>query len=211
MTDSQIVAFSAAAAVLTVAPGPDTMLVVRNVLRGGRADGVVTTLGICAGLFLHATLSAVGVSAVLVRSATAFRILRLAGACYLAWLGIRSLAGALLGDGADDVADGVAARAVPARRCFTEGLLSNVLNPKTAVFYLALLPQFIAPTDRVFEKSLLLATIHYAESVVWLVFVSIAVDRTRTLVRRPIVRRWLAGACGGVLLGFGVRLAVERE
>src|SRR5262245_29046187 len=86
MIDSQIVAFTFAAAVLTVTPGQDTMLVVRNVLRGGRGAGVSTTLGICAGLFMHATLSALGVSVLLMHSATAFHLVKFAGACYLVWL-----------------------------------------------------------------------------------------------------------------------------
>jgi threonine/homoserine/homoserine lactone efflux protein len=90
MVDSQVIAFALAAAALTTAPGPDTMLVIRNVLRGGRRDGVVTTFGICAGLFLHATLSALGVSILLMHSATAFHLMNLADAGYLLWLGLQS-------------------------------------------------------------------------------------------------------------------------
>ena len=97
MIDSQIVAFTFAAAVLTVTPGQDTMLVVRNVLQGGRGAGVATTLGICAGLFMHATLSALGVSVLLMHSATAFHLVQFAGACYLVWLGARSLSSAMRG------------------------------------------------------------------------------------------------------------------
>ena len=91
MVDSQVLAFTLAAAALTIAPGADTMLVIRNVLRGGRRDGMVTTFGICSGLFVHATLSALGVSMLLMHSATAFHLLKLAGACYLVWLGLQSL------------------------------------------------------------------------------------------------------------------------
>src|SRR5881227_2222061 len=97
MVNSQLIAFALAAAALTIAPGPDTMLVIRNVLRGGRRDGVITTFGICTGLFIHATLSALGVSIVLMRSATAFQAVKAAGACYLAWLSIRSLVEAVRG------------------------------------------------------------------------------------------------------------------
>src|SRR5262245_42058822 len=97
MIDSQVIAFTAIAAILTITPGADTMLVVRNVLRGGRRDGVITTLGICLGLFVHATLSAVGVSMILMHSATAFHTMKLAGACYLVWLGVQSLSGAVRG------------------------------------------------------------------------------------------------------------------
>jgi len=146
MIDSQIVAFTLAAAVLTVTPGQDTMLVVRNVLRGGRGDGVMTTFGICSGLFMHAALSAVGVSIILMHSAIAFQLVKTAGACYLVWLGVRSLAGAVRGTHDPTGPESpIAADVVSRRRCFFEGLLSNVLNPKTAVFYLAFLPQFIGP------------------------------------------------------------------
>jgi threonine/homoserine/homoserine lactone efflux protein len=97
MIDSQIVAFTCIAAVLTLTPGADTMLVVRNVLRGGRHHGMVTTCGICAGLFVHATLSALGVSVILMHSATAFHLVKGAGACYLVWLGVQSLRSAVRG------------------------------------------------------------------------------------------------------------------
>jgi RhtB (resistance to homoserine/threonine) family protein len=210
--DPQIVSFALAAAVLTVAPGQDTMLVVRNVLRGGRRDGVITTVGICSGLFMHATLSALGLSIVLMHSAAAFQLLKAAGACYLVWLGVRSLAGALRRP--DDPADperGLAINAARPRRCFLEGLLSNVLNPKTAVFYLAFLPQFIRPTDPVLQKSLLLAGIHYVEAIVWLVLVSVAVDRMRRLFLTSTIRRWLDGLCGTLFVGFGLRLALTRQ
>jgi RhtB (resistance to homoserine/threonine) family protein len=212
MIDSQIVAFTFAAAVLTVIPGQDTLLVVRNVLRGGRGDGVVTTFGICAGLFMHATLSALGVSVILMHSATAFQLVKFAGACYLVWLGLRSLSSAMRGAhhpaGPEHQR---AADAVSPQRCFLEGVLSNVLNPKTAVFYLAFLPQFIGPTDPVLQKSLLLAGIHYAEGILWLVGVSMAVDQTRRLFLHAMVRRWLDGICGTLFVGFGVRLALARQ
>lgn len=212
MIDSQIATFTFAAAVLTVTPGQDTMLVVRNVLRGGRSDGVVTTFGICTGLFMHATLSALGVSVILMHSATAFALVKYAGACYLVWLGVRSLASAVRGahhPGAP--VSRVASDAVSPGRCFLEGLLSNVLNPKTAVFYLAFLPQFIGPADPVLQNSFLLAGIHYTEGILWLVAVSMAVDQTRRLFLKSAVRRWLDGVCGTVFVGFGVRLALERR
>lgn len=120
--DSQVIAFTFAAAALTIAPGQDTMLVIRNVLRGGRRDGVVTSFGICAGLFVHATLSALGVSMLLRHSAAAFHLLKLAGAGYLVWLGLQSLRRAIY---LPPLPDGLEARALSHRRspihCFLEG------------------------------------------------------------------------------------------
>src|SRR3990172_3334755 len=197
MIDGQVLTFTLVAAALTLSPGPDTMLVVRNVLRGGRHDGVVTTFGICSGLFLHATVSALGISIILMHSATAFHVVKIAGAGYLVWLGIQSLRGAVRGaPAAGGTERPVAADALSSRRCFLEGLLCNVLNPKVAVFYLALLPQFIGPGDPVLAKSLLLAGIHYAEGILWLVTLSFLLDRTRRFFLGSAVRRWLDALCG---------------
>jgi RhtB (resistance to homoserine/threonine) family protein len=212
MGDSQVLAFTVAAAVLTIAPGPDNMLVIRNVLRGGRRDGMITALGICAGLFVHATLSALGVSMLLIHSAAAFRLLKLAGACYLVWLGVQSLRRAVRTPPLPDrVKEATPAHVIAPQQCFLEGLLSNVLNPKTAVFYLAFLPQFIAPTDPVLTQSLLLAGIHYAEGILWFATLSVLLDHTRRFILKSTVQRWLDGLCGAVLVGFGARLALERQ
>ncbi len=210
--DAQVIGFALAAAALTIAPGPDTVLVIRNVLRGGRRDGVITTFGICSGLFIHATLSALGVSMLLMHSATAFNLLKLAGAGYLVWLGVQSLRGAMHPSYSPGRLDRIErTRSRPLQRCFLEGLLSNVLNPKTAMFYLAFLPQFIGPTDAALAKSLFLAGIHYVEAMLWLVTLSITLDHTRRFILRSSVRRSLDGLCGAVLMGFGVRLALERR
>ena len=210
--DSQVIAFTLAAAALTVAPGPDNMLVIRHVLRGGQRAGVVTAFGICAGLFVHATLSACGVSMLLMHSATAFRLLKLAGACYLVWLGAQSLRSAVRTPPSPDHLEGIGSlRRVALQQCLLEGFLSNVLNPKTAVFYLAFLPQFIGPTDPVLTQSLLLAGIHYVEGILWFVILSIMLDHMRPFFLNSTVRRWLDGLCGIMLVGFGARLALERQ
>lgn len=210
--DSQVLAFTLAAAALTVAPGPDNMLVIRNVLRGGQRAGMATAFGICAGLFVHATLSACGVSMLLMHSATAFRLVKLAGACYLVWLGVQSLRSAMHTPPSPDHLEGSGPlRRAALQQCLLEGFLSNVLNPKTAVFYLAFLPQFIGPTDPVLTQSLLLAGIHYVEGILWFVILSIMLGHMRPFFLNSTVRRWLDGLCGTMLVGFGARLALERR
>jgi RhtB (resistance to homoserine/threonine) family protein len=212
MVDSQVIAFTLTAAILTIAPGADTTLVIRNVLRGGRRDGVVTTMGICSGLFVHATLAAFGVSMLLMHSATALHLVKLAGACYLGWLGLQSLRSAVRTPSPPDhLAEVEPTRRRAPQQCFFEGLLSNVLNPKAVVFYLAFVPQFIGPTDPVLTKSLLLASIHYVEAILWLVALSSMLDHMRRFIMKSAVRRWLDGLCGTVLVGFGARLAIERQ
>ena len=212
MVDAQVLAFTVTAAVLTVAPGADNLLVIRNVLRGGRRDGMITAFGICGGLFVHATLSACGVSMLLRHSATAFQLVKLAGAGYLVWLGVQSLRRAVRPPSPPDRVEDVApTRGIAPQQCLLEGFLSNVLNPKAAVFYLAFLPQFIGPTEPVLTKSLLLASIHYVEAILWFVLLSIMLDHVRRCILKSAVRRWLEGLCGTMLVGFGARLALERQ
>lgn len=208
MPDPQVLAFAFVAALMTLSPGPDTMLVVRNSLRGGRQDGLLTVAGICSGLFVHALLSALGVSAVLMLSATAFTVMKAAGACYLVWLGVQSLRSAA--GGTPPAAGDGGGRPVAAARSFREGLLTNVLNPKVVVFYLALVPQFIGPDDAVLPRYLLLTAIHYVEGVLWLGGVALVVARSRALFLRPGWRRWLDTACGTILVALGLRLALQR-
>jgi RhtB (resistance to homoserine/threonine) family protein len=195
---------------MTMVPGADTLLVVRNVLRGGRREGFVTLVGICSGVYAHALLSALGVSVILMHSAAAFTALKIAGACYLVWLGLQSLRSATRR--AADLAPAPATGApAPALRCFREGFLTNLLNPKVVVFYLALLPQFIGADDPVVAKSLLLATIHFVQGIVWFTLVSILVDRSRQFFMKPRQRQLVDAACGTILVGLGLRLAWQAR
>jgi threonine/homoserine/homoserine lactone efflux protein len=211
--DPQLWAFLVVATVLAVTPGADTLLVVRNVLGRGRAAGVATTAGIAVGCFVHAALSAIGVSLILVRSAEAFHALKWGGAIYLIILGIHSIRDWWRAD--DRAPAGAAAEAgrTGARRLrsFLEGLLTNVLNPKVGLFYLAFLPQFVRPVDPIFARSLLLGGLHVGIGVVWLSLLSFSVVRIRPLVESRLWRARLEGASGAVLIALGVRLAAERR
>ncbi len=207
MLDARVLAFTGIAALITLTPGADTMLVVRSALVRGRRAGMLTVLGVCAGLFVHATLSALGLSVILVRSARAFEIVKLAGAAYLVFLGLQAIwsaarSGAVMARAAEPIG---------AHRAFVEGMLNNVLNPKVAIFYLAFLPQFIGPGDPVLAKSILLAGIHFTEGVIWLSLVTLFVARIRGVLADPKVNRALESVTGLVLIGFGVRLATARR
>lgn len=210
--DPQLWAFLLVATLLAVTPGADTLLVARNVLGRGRTAGLATIAGIAAGCVVHAALSAVGVSLILVRSAEAFRALKWGGAAYLIILGVQSIRGwwrvdAAAPKGATDTAPTGSRRL----RSFLEGLLTNVLNPKVGLFYLAFLPQFIRPDDPVLARSLLLAGLHIGIGVVWLSLLSLSLVRIRPLVESRLWRARLEGVSGAVLIALGIRLAAERR
>lgn len=207
MVDARLLAFAGIAGLVTLTPGADTMLVVRSAAVRGRRAGLLTVLGIGSGLFIHATLSALGLSVVLVRSARAFEGVKLAGALYLLFLGVQALRSAARGAPVTESPAGTTG----ARRAYVEGLLTNVLNPKVAIFYLAFLPQFIGPDDAVLARSILLASIHFVEGLVWLSLVTLFVARLRPVLARPRVQRALESVTGLVFIAFGVKLAVTRR
>ena len=195
---------------MTILPGVDMALVARSVLAHGRPAGYVTSLGVCTGLWVHALASALGVSAILMTSAALFSAVKLAGALYLGTLGVLSLQRALSPHIATpEVAATRAAR--DTGRAFVQGLLSNLLNPKIALFYLTLLPQFVRPGDPVLLRSLLLAGIHVVIGLVWLVTYVYFLGRLSAMLERPRVRQALEGVTGTMLIGLGVRLAWERR
>ena len=211
--DPQLWAFLLVATLLAVTPGADTLLVARNVLGRGRAAGLATIAGIAGGCFVHAALSAIGVSLILVRSAEAFHALKWGGAAYLVILGIQSIRGWWRVDESAPAAAAADRERTGSRRLrsFLEGLLTNVLNPKVGLFYLAFLPQFIRPGEPVFARSLLLGGLHVGIGVLWLSLLSLSLVRIRPLVESRLWRARLEGASGVVLIALGVRLAAERR
>jgi threonine/homoserine/homoserine lactone efflux protein len=204
--DGSVLAFIGIAAVLTILPGADMALVAKVTLLDGRRAAFFTSLGICAGLPVHATASALGLSLILATSAEAFTVVKFVGAAYLAYLGIRTLRDSFRAAADHVVAPG---RARSVRAAFVQGWLSNVLNPKVALFYLTFLPQFISPGDNVLAKSLLLAGIHAALGLMWLPLYAYAIDRLGRLVSGA--RRWLERISAAALIGLGLRLAFERR
>ncbi len=208
--DAQFWPFLVAITLLSLSPGVDTLLVIRNTARGGVRDGILTSLAICCGLFVHATVSALGISLILLQSAWAFGLLKLAGAAYLVWLGVHSLLAARRSQGL--AVAGVIGQhhPVPVWRPLREGLLSNVLNPKTVIFYMAFLPQFIAPGDPALAKSLFLAGVHFVIANLWQIGVAVMVGSAGRLLASRTFARGLNGATGAVLIAFGLKLALER-
>ncbi|RBM50630.1 LysE family translocator [Vibrio tarriae] len=202
-------AFLIAITILTLTPGLDTALVIRNTSRAGFADGCTTSLGICFGLFVHATFSAIGISAILAQSAELFQIVKMVGAAYLIWLGISSLRSLMKTGQGIEVAS-LAHTQFCLTRSLREGFLSNVLNPKTAVFYLAFLPQFINPDYSPLVQSLLMALIHFAIAMVWQCGLAGALSSAKNLLKNASFMRWMEGTTGVVLVALGIKLLLEK-
>ncbi len=198
--------FLLAITALTLTPGVDTLLVMRNAARGGHRDGLLTSLGICLGLFVHATISAAGLSVILLGSAQLFTLLKLAGAAYLIWLGIQSLRSALQRR-ALTLAQPETARTISAATSLREGLLSNVLNPKPIIFYMAFLPQFIDPAYSALPQALMMASVHFIIGMLWQGTLTLMVNRARRWLQQPNVGRVMDSVTGLLLLGFGAKLA----
>lgn len=209
MLDHSVLAFALIAMALTIAPGPDTFLVIANTTAGGFRRGFATVLGIVSGGVCYVLLVACGLVRMLVYSPAVFYTVKLAGACYLLYLGWGALRGAL------QRIQPAAAEAPPppaksVRASYLQGLLTNALNPKIAVFYLAFLPQFLSPGDPVVLKSALLIGIHYLEGLLWLSLLAFCVGRLGRWLARPRVKRALDAVLGATMIGFGIKLAADQ-
>jgi threonine/homoserine/homoserine lactone efflux protein len=214
-----LIAFALFAALLTITPGPDTLLVLRASASGGPRVGVAAAVGISLGCLGWAVASAVGVTAVLTASQLAFDILRGAGAAYLCWLGARTLWTLRRRRPSRDAEVRADAEPEPAAtderwttgRAMRIGLTTNLLNPKVGVFYLSVLPQFLPDGLHPLAGSLLLALIHDIEGVLWLSLLALLVTRVRGWLARPVVRRRFEQVTAVIFIGFGLRLALTRS
>ena len=204
MSDTDLILFLTASLALIVTPGPDSLYVLTRGVAQGRRAGLVSAVGVCCGLVVHITFAAVGLSALLAQSVLAFSLVKYAGAAYLIYLGVKTL---LSREGF--AIPGGAAPALKLRSVFLQGVVSNVLNPKVALFFLAFLPQFVSPGAGAAAPQLLVLGLVFA--LLGLVFLCVLAlcsgslgDRLRTRPGLANALRWLAGS---VLVGLGLRLA----
>ncbi|HKY51766.1 MAG TPA: LysE family translocator [Candidatus Limnocylindria bacterium] len=204
-----VAAFLGIAALVIVTPGQDTLLTIRNTVLGGRAGGTMTAVGVALGQAIWTVAASAGVTAVLAASEPAFAALRLAGAVVLLYLGGQSLIAALRGDATRHVA--TERRRLGAAAALRQGLVSNLGNPKMAVFFTSLLPQFVTAGPAAFVMMLALGLVFCAMTLAWLSLYAVAVARAGHVLGRPRIRRALDAAVGAVLVGFGVRLATQQR
>lgn len=206
---TSVLAFAAVAAALTVTPGLDTALVLRAALTRSRGAALATGAGIVAGLLVWGAAAAVGVSALVAASATAYDLLRYAGAGYLVWVGgrllLRAARGTAVVDAGGDLATGSAWRAA------RTGLVTNLLNPKIGVFYVAVVPPFVPAGSDPLLVGLLLAGVHGALSLVWFGLLAAVAGAAGRWLRRPGAVRAVDGVTGATLVGFGLRLAATAR
>jgi threonine/homoserine/homoserine lactone efflux protein len=198
-----LAAFTLVAALLAITPGLDTALVLHTAAARGARAAWRAAVGIAMGCLAWGLLAAAGLSAALLASATLFGAIKLAGAAYLVWLGIgllrqrRADLGAASADGPAD----------PLR----QGLLTNLLNPKVGLFYVALLPQFVPPGAPAFALILAMTLIHTVLGLVWFALLIAAANRIGDLLRRPRVLLWLDRATGGLFIALGLKLALAAR
>lgn len=196
--------FLLVSAVVALTPGVDMAVVSQQVLLHGRRAGLGAVAGIALGSGLQATAAVLGLSALLAASAPALATVKLLGAAYLVWLGAR----ALLTAGRAAPPDAPAA-AAPRGRSVRAGLLANLLNPKITLFYVAFLPQFVDPGAGATARTALLAAVFLGLGTAWLVLFTALLGRLRPLLARAVVRRRIERVTGAVLVGLGIRLAVD--
>ena len=209
--DARFAAYLAIATVLIVTPGPDTALVIRNALRSGARAAGFSALGIGLGSAAWAVASLLGVAVLLETSAVGFTVFKLAGAAYLGYLGLRTVVGTFRGEPAGGARQANAARPpLSGSAALAQGLLNNLLNPKAGAIFVTVFPQFIAPGDPPLRLLAMLVA-YEAVLLVWLNLYGVVLGRAGGSPLGVRASRYLERLTGAVLIGLGVRLALERR
>ena len=204
-----LVTFACAAGLIVLLPGPDTLVVVRNLIRGGRRSAALTVIGVLSGLTVWVTAAALGLAALLRASRDGYTALRVVGAIYLIWLGVNSLRTRAAARDSNDLQV-----AEPPRRLvgtgYRAGLATDLLNPKVGVFFVSFLPGFVPAGHAVGPTSLLFGAIFVVETAMYFALLLALAARVTKWMSEPRVRRRLDRLTGLVLIGFGLRIASER-
>ncbi len=196
---------------LFLVPGPAVLLVLTRTAQGGRRVGIATGAGIAAGDLVHTLLAAVGLSALLMTSALAFGVVKLCGAGYLLWLGVRAVLEKPSAPGA--AAGTTATPAVSATRAFWQAIPAELLNPKTALFFLAFMPQFVhAERGHALAQFLILGLVFVAMSLLYSTTLAFAIRPIgRVVGRLGWLQRWRGKLIGAIFISLGVRVAFQRQ
>jgi threonine/homoserine/homoserine lactone efflux protein len=198
----ELVAFLGVAALVIMTPGPDTAVTIRSTLVGGRRAGVMTAFGVVTGQACWTVAASAGITALLIASEPAFLAVKYAGAAYLLYLGLASLAAAIRGT---EPAERTGVPAMARTTAYRQGVLSDLSNPKMAAFFTSLLPQFGTSFATMAAFGLLFCALTW----LWLALYATALARLRHVLRRAAVRRAIEAVTGAVLVALGLRVATE--
>jgi RhtB (resistance to homoserine/threonine) family protein len=194
---------------LIILPGPDTAIATKNTLSIGRMGGVKTIVGTCFALLIHTFAAVVGLSAIIVKSAFLFSIFKYIGALYLIYLGIKSLWGLRKKD-QEEILETNTKSKYGNKSCFKQGFLTNLLNPKVAVFFLTFLPQFVETDRNTFIPFLLMGITYAVLTAVWFIFYVFLLNKISSFMKKPKTQKIIEGITGTILIGFGIKLALEK-
>ncbi|WP_126424943.1 LysE family translocator [Brevibacillus marinus] len=196
--------------VLILTPGADTALVTRSTVVHGKRGAAATALGTTTGVLVHTLFAALGLSAILAQSALLYELVKYLGAAYLIYLGFVSLRAAAQ-KRTQAAGEQPPKQSKAGSSCFRQGLLTNLLNPKVALFFLTFLPQFVQPAGSTLLQFTLMGVTYAVLTLGWLLLYIYLLDLLRGWLQRPAAQRVLEGASGTVLLAFGLSLALERR
>ena len=210
MDSTTILTFTLAASLLVMSPGPNGVLIAKTVPTSGRRADFANVAGFLISFYLHGMLAVFGISALLVQSAELFFLFKIAGAVYLFWIGVQALRGCF----ASVISVQTFAQASERQsllkkslvKAFTDGFLTNALNPKVSMFYLAAFPQFISLGDAAVYYSFVLVFIHSTLNAVWFSLMVVLVNRLSAASSKPRFKKWLKGVTGVVFIGFSAKL-----
>ena len=205
----QFLLFVLMAVLLILLPGPDTVIATKNTLEIGRTGGLQTVLGTCCALLIHTMAAVIGLSAIIVKSAVLFSIFKYVGAVYLLYMGVKAIWSLKKNEIATD-ADELKVNKYEHTSCFRQGFLTNILNPKVAVFFLTFLPQFVNTEKSTFPQFLLMGLTYALLTAIWFLLYIYLINHIRIYMRRPTTQKFIQGISGVVLVGFGIKLALEK-
>jgi len=208
---SNIIAFIAVTTLLVISPGPNGFLITKTVPISGRKAGFANIWGFVAAFYVHGTLSIFGISVLLVQSAQAFFVFKMLGAAYLIWIGIKALNNAFKSNISKLAEPTIKTKKIVSMRsAFIEGFLTNVLNPKVSMFYLAAFPQFISVNESAINAYVLVTT-HSLVNFVWFSLMVLMLSRIKNVANNELFKRWLNFITGVVFIAFGSKLAFIKS
>lgn len=206
---ANVLSFVIVATLLVMSPGPNGVLIAKTVPISGRTAGFANIAGFVTAFYLHGALSILGISVILLQSAQAFFIVKMLGAAYLCWIGIKALREAFKGNKISTPVKAEKNR-LSVRMAFLEGMLTNALNPKVSMFYLAAFPQFIPVGEGAIASAFTLVMLHALINTLWFGAMVLLLTRLTGMARNGTFQRYLKGFTGIVFIGFGAKLAAYR-